>query len=104
MSNDDLMILRRVDGLSPATLVELAKDEGQESYFPDFVDNDRPRDGTFTADIVEHTKGFAVANRDGEVLKKFKALDEAENARANAKVTFEVQVDGLDEDEDNGEE
>ena len=102
MNDVDLMILRRVEGVAPATLMELAKDEGEEAYFPEYVDNERPRDGAFTSDLVNHTLGFAVASREGEVLKKFKELRDAEDARANARVSFEVQVDGLGEED--GEE
>lgn len=101
--DNNLMVVRRVDGLSQATLDEAAIKEAEFPYFPDYVDNDMARDGAYTDEIMAHTLGFGVAGEDGVVLKKFKTLEEAENARATAKVTFEVKVDVDGEEEPTGE-
>jgi len=89
----NLMVLRRVENLSEDTLEEVAVKEAEYPYFPDYVDNDLARDGAYTSELVEKTLGFAIAGEDGVVLKKFKTLDEAEQARGSARVTFEVKVD-----------
>ena len=88
-----LMILRKVRELSPQALFELAKDEGDKAYFPDFVDNDLPRDDAITQEIVAATQGFAIADEDGTIYKKFKDLNDAETARANAVPSFNVELE-----------
>lgn len=98
----DLMLLRRIEGVHPTTLVELAKDEGEQPYFPEYVDNDRPRDAELTDELMKHTLGFGVAKGDGQIIGKFKKLQQAEAARANAKITFDVNVDV--DGEEHGEE
>lgn len=92
---NNLMILRRVQNLSPQTLKELSVREGDMPYFPDWIDNDLPRDGAYTDEIMQedNTLGFGIADESGTVLKKFKTLEEAERAKRGAKVTFEVKVD-----------
>ena len=91
--DSNLIVLRRVQNLSDATLEEVAVKESDMPYFPDYVDNDLARDGAYTYELVDKTLGFALAGEDGEVLKKFKTLEEAEQARRSARVTFEVKVD-----------
>jgi len=93
MDNGSLMVLRRVENLSPATMEEVAVKESDFPYFPDWVNNDLPRSDPYTIELMDRTLGFGVAGEDGVVLKKFKTLEEAEQARATAKVTFEVKVD-----------
>lgn len=88
-----LLILRKVRELSPAALQELFKDEGDKTYFPDFVDNDLPRDDAITQEIVAATQGFAIADEDGNIYKKFRDLSDAEQARANAVPSFNVELE-----------
>lgn len=92
-----LVILRKVRPLSPGALFEISKDEGDQPYFPDFVNNDLPRDDAITQEIVGSTQGFAIADEDGNIYKKFKNLVDAEKARANAVPSFTVDLDIPDE-------
>lgn len=88
-----LVILRKVRPLSPGALFEIAKDEGDQPYFPEFVNNDLPRDDAITQEIVGSTQGFAIADEDGNIYKKFKVLADAERARASAVPSFSVELD-----------
>lgn len=94
-----LVILRKVRPLSPGALFELAKNEGDQPYFPEFVNNDLPRDDAITQEIVGSTQGFAIADEDGNIYKKFKVLADAEKARAGAVPSFNVDLDIPDEGE-----
>jgi hypothetical protein len=90
---EGLLVLRKVRELSPGALDYLYQDEGGKAYFPAFVDNDLSRDDAITQELMEVTQGFAVATAEGEVLKKFKDVASAEQARANAVPSFEVSLD-----------
>jgi uncharacterized protein YfiM (DUF2279 family) len=73
--------------------------EGDEPYFPDFVDADFPRDFDVTDSIVAATTGYAIADESGEIIAKFvgdkdgkTANQRAHDAAAGAKVTLAVEV------------
>jgi hypothetical protein len=76
----------------------------KEARFPYFaagyVDIDLPRDMALTYDIHEATKGFAIADENGNVLGKFKTIANAEKARASAKIKLDVSVDVDESDEE----
>jgi len=93
---EGLLVLRRVDVLTQGAFEYLYENEGDKAYFPKYVDNDRPRDDAITQELMAKTIGFAVADTDGQVYKKFNSLVEAETARANAKPAFayDLEIDG----------
>ena len=95
----DLKIVRAVKNLSPGTMSEILKYESEEPYFQALdeegvylVDNDAPRDGPYTDELLEKTLGFAIVDSMGRVHKKFKDLATAERARAGATINFDVSV------------
>ncbi len=67
-----------------------------EARFPYFaqgyVGSDIPRSSAFSDDIVRATKGFAIADPQGNVLGKFKTAKEAEEARKGAKLELKIAV------------
>lgn len=104
----NLHVVRAVKGLSDGTLVEISKSEGDMPYFEALdedgvylVDNDAPRDGPYTEELMQKTLGFALVDSAGRIHGKFKTLARAESALANAKIDFGVTVDvEQDEEED----
>ncbi len=118
-----LVILRKVDvpalskrisEHSPTTMeligsgyVEQGLEEKSTVWFADgYVLNDQPRDVILTEEIMEHTKGFAIARTDtGEILTEGgpKSFAKFVDMVANAKLQVSVGVAGLEEaDEDEG--
>lgn len=107
----DLKIVRAVKNLSGGTMEEVLAKEGEEPYFEALdedgvylVDNDIPRDGPFTEELMEKTLGFAIVDSMGRVHKKFKDLQMAERARGGATINFgvDVSIEGEEEEETNG--
>lgn len=104
---EGLLVLRRVETLTQGAFEYLYVDEGDKPYFPRFVDNDRPRDDAITQELMDKTIGFAVADTNGNVYKKFKTVEEAETARARAVPSFNIEIDvegGEDVDDEETEE
>lgn len=93
---EGLLVLRRVDTLTQGAFEYLYENEGDKGYFPKYVDNDRPRDDAITQELMEKTIGFAVADVNGQIYKKFSNVVDAETARANAKPSFsyDLEIDG----------
>ena len=74
--------------------------EARFPYFNDgFVDIGLARDSFYAEDIVRATKGYAVADEQGNILSRFDKLDVAEKAMAGAKVRLTVDVDIPTEEE-----
>ncbi len=72
----------------------------REGGDPNLVNGELPRDYVWTDEIVEATTGFAVVGQNGDVLAEFPTLAAAENAKASAKVVFDVKLGAVDEDDD----
>lgn len=95
-----LRTLTRVDGdLDPASIAAIEPYEGDEPYFPDYVDTNMPRDWETTDSIVEATKGHAIADQDGEIIARFEgtrdgktSVQRAEEARAGARVSLNLNL------------
>ena len=109
METLDLRICRAVKNLTPDTMDEVYKQEGEEPYFMAadeadvyLVDNDVPRDIAYTEELMEQTLGFAIVDNRGRVHKKFKDLGKAEQARSTATINFDVSVEV--EGDDDGEQ
>lgn len=103
----NLQIVRAVKNLSPGTMAEILKFEGEEPYFQALdeddvylVSNDAPRDGPYTAELVEKTLGFAIVDSMGRVHRKFKDLKLADKALSGATINFDVAVDIEDDDQE----
>ena len=94
-----LRVLRKVEDLDPATAAYLTRTEG---FDPDegWVDNDTVRDEPYTKAIIEATSGFALANEDGDIIREFKTLTSVERAQGSARITFDVSIEGLEDDEE----
>lgn len=94
-----LKVLRKVAGMSQGAVDLINKQDG---FYGDevnlFVDNDYPRDSAVAYELQDTTVGFAVAGPDGEILREFPTLAQAEKAAAGARVVFSVDVDGLDDE------
>lgn len=96
----NLRVARVVKDLDPGTQAEIEANEGEELYFRALseegvylVDNDAPRDGPYTEELMSKTLGFAIVDPMGRVHKKFRSLEAAEAAKNNAKINFDVTVD-----------
>ena len=95
-----LRTLARVNGeLDAAAIDAILPYEGDEPYFPDYVDANLPRDWETTDSIVAATKGHAIADEDGSIIARFEgvrdgktSLQRAEEARAGARVTLALDV------------
>lgn len=105
----DLKVVRAVKDLSPGTMNEILKDEAEAPYLEALdedgvylVDNDAPRDGPYTEEIMERTLGFALVDSMGRVHKKFKNLPDAERALAGATINFDVSVNVEEGEENDG--
>jgi len=57
------------------------------------VDNDLPRDEAITLEIMAATTGYAIAGYTGQIVREFRTFAEADKARRNARVSFNVDVD-----------
>jgi hypothetical protein len=94
-----ILLARVVTGGDPAVVIEgeFSDHHSQLIEFQDgtqWVDNDYPRDGEITAEIMEHTGRFAVATPDDEIVGgPYARLDKAEAARDGAKIKLDVDVD-----------
>lgn len=104
-----LRILTKVDGqLSPGVMDAIEPYEGDEAYYPDYVDVELPRDDYATEEIVEAGTGrYAIWSEDEQkVIARFEgekngmtALQRAFQARAGAKVVLDFSIEGLDDAE-----
>lgn len=102
-----LRVLTRVDGeLDAGTYEALQPYEGDEPYFPDYVDSELPHDYGVSESIVEATKGHAIADEFGNIQARFEgerngksSLQRATEARASARVVFTADIQDLESDE-----
>lgn len=102
--NPRLRVFRKldVDKLTQDFLDKVEVEEGRADY----VDADRPRDLPYTEEIIERTIGAALVDAEGNILAEFRgaeAVAKAEKARSSARVTFSVDVDDEDADDEDGE-
>lgn len=72
---------------------ELAAKFMAMAQMPHYVDSDFPHDVEVSEAIIAATRGFAITDLNGSILKKFDTLAEAEEARSNAKIGFAVNVE-----------
>lgn len=82
--------------LSQEAVEYFEKYEGSSEY----VEADRARDVEWTEEVIAATAEYAIIGPDGDVLAKFPTLADAEKARANAKITFSIDLEDEDEEED----
>ena len=95
-----LRVLAQVDGeLDAAALAAIEPYEGDEPYWPDYVDANFPRDWEVTDTVVEATKGHAIANEAGEIIARFEgdrdgktSYQRAMEAVAGAKVSLNLEL------------
>lgn len=94
MSANGLTVARKLKDLDSATLAHLVTNEGFDPKWG-FIDNDHPRDYEHTEDIIKATVGFALIDEAGNIVGSFKSLEEAEKAKAGARVVFthEIEMD-----------
>lgn len=92
-------VLRRISTDLDPTVAEQIAVHQDGFYGPanDYVDNDYPRDWFVAEELMDKTVGFALATPDGEIVKEFTTLGQAEAARQGARVVFNVDVD-IDEE------
>ena len=96
-----LRVLAQVENLDPSAIDAITPYEGDEPYFPDYVDANFPRDFDVTDSVVEATTGFAIADENGDIIARFEgdrdgksAYQRAQEAVAGAKVTLALEVPG----------
>lgn len=95
-----LRVLAHVEGnLDAAAIDAIQPYEGDEPYFPDYVDANFPRDFDVTDSVVAATDGYAIADESGEIIARFEgeksgksAYQRAQEAAAGARVTLAVDV------------
>ncbi len=94
-----LRVLAHVVGIDAAALDAISPYEGDEPYFPDYVDANFPRDFDVTDSVVAASDGYAIADESGDIIARFEgerngksAYQRAQEAAAGAKVTFAVDV------------
>lgn len=92
MSANGLTVARKLKDLDPSTQAHLVSNEGFDPRWG-FIENDRPRDYEHTADILAATVGFALIDEARQIVGTFKSLEEAEHARAGARVVFTTEID-----------
>jgi hypothetical protein len=105
LGDHGLRVLAKVDGnLGPAAIDAISPYEGDEPYFPDYVDANFPRNQEITEEVVEATDGYAVADEAGNIIARFEgerngksAYQRAQEAVAGAKVSLAVDFDPGDE-------
>lgn len=98
--NVPLIVYRRLEGLADEDLEYFRGNDVERVIEADdgfYVDGDQARDFEYTQLVIEKTTAYAVASDEGEILARFETLTEAEAARANAKVTFSIELPGADE-------
>lgn len=96
-----LRVLTHVgDRLSPNALDAIIPYEGDEPYFPDYVDANFPRNQEITEEVVEAADGYAVADEAGNIIARFEgerngksAYQRAQDAVAGAKVSLAIEFD-----------
>lgn len=101
LGDHGLRVLAQVDGnLSPGAIDAIMPYEGDEDYFPDYVDANFPRNQEVTEEVVEATTGYAVADEGGQIIARFvgerngkSAYERANDAVAGARVTLAVDFD-----------
>jgi hypothetical protein len=100
-----LRVLAKVDNLDASAIDAIEPYEGDEPYFPEYVDANFPRDFDVTDSIVAATTGYAIADDSGEVVARFEgerngktAYQRAQDAAAGATVTLAVDIQD-DEDQ-----
>lgn len=103
-AGEGVRVLARVEGLDEPTLEALRPYEGDEPYFPEYVDTSIPHDQEFTETIVEATRGHALADETGEIIVRFEgdragktSLQRAAEAKASMRRVVTTEFDGLDE-------
>ncbi len=101
-----IRVLVHVVGIDAAALDAIEPYEGDEPYFPDYVDANFPRDFDVTDSIVSAADGYALADESGEIIARFEgekngksAYQRAQEAAAGARVTFAVDVSDDEADE-----
>ncbi len=94
-----LRVLAKVDNLDASAIDAITPYEGDEPYFPDFVDANFPRDFDVTDSVVDATTGYAIADESGEIIARFEgdrdgksAYQRAQEAAAGAKVTLALEL------------
>lgn len=92
MSANGLTVARKLKDLDETTLAHLVRNEGFDPKWG-FIDNDHPRDYEHTEDIIAATVGYALIDELGNIVGSFKTLDEAEKARAGARVVFTHEIE-----------
>ena len=104
-AGEGVRILARVDGkLDPETIEALRPYEGDEPYFPEYIDLSIPHNQEFTENIVEATLGHALADETGEIIVRFEGerggkttLERAAQAKASMRRVVTTEFDGLEE-------
>ncbi len=99
---NDLRLLAHVPDLIDAAREHCAQREGSFPYFrKGYVDMDLGRHAHWTDAIATATKGYALADKAGNIVQTYRSLLNAEKARDAAviRVTPEVEVEP-DDDED----
>jgi hypothetical protein len=104
-----LRVLAKVDQLDPSAIDAIEPYEGDEPYFPDYVDADFPRDFDVTDSVVAATTEFAIADEGGDIIARFvgdkdgkSANQRAHDAVAGAKVSLNIEVPGATAETDDG--
>lgn len=101
-----LRVLAHVVDLDASAIDAIEPYEGDEPYFPEYVDANFPRDFDVTDSIVAATDGYAIADEGGEIVARFEgerngksAYQRAQEAAAGATVTLAVDVPDDEADE-----
>lgn len=94
-----LRVLAKVPTLDAAAIDAISPYEGDEPYFPDYVDANFPRDFDVTDSVVAATTEHAIADEGGEIIARFvgdkdgkTSYQRAQEAAAGAKVTLALEV------------
>lgn len=94
-----LRVLVHVEGLDAAAIDAIQPYEGDEPYFPDYVDANFPRDFDVTDSVVDAADGYAIADESGTIVARFEgerngksAYQRAQEAAAGATVRLAVDI------------
>ena len=104
-AGEGVRVLAKVGDLDEATLDALRPYEGDEPYFPDYVDVSIPHDDAYSETIVDSTQGHALADESGGIIARFEgekngmtSLERAEKARTSMRRVVTVEFDGAEDE------
>lgn len=91
-----LTVYRKVTNVDESVIEAFPPAQRRETSGGWLVNNDWPLPNNGLAqELIDNTKGFALALPDGDIVGEFKTVMEADKARSAAKVSFVADVQGV---------